>query len=111
MIRYTPQVSAVLSSLHNNGPQTAQELEQSTKLTGKELKAVIAELHSAPTGSPKKLYVSRWLSIKNAEKPTAEPEYSVGDCDDAVQSGKLPKVNKRSMVEGKQVNPLWAGLL
>jgi hypothetical protein len=111
MIRYTPQVSAVLSSLHNNGPQTVRELLESTKLSSKDLKAVIADLHSAPAGSPKKLYISRWLSIKDAKKPTTEPEYSVGDCDDAVQAGKLPKVNKRSMVNGEQVNPLWSGLL
>jgi hypothetical protein len=111
MIVYGKTVSAVLTSLHNNGPQTTQELAQSTGIHVENLRSVVSRLHNAPADSPRRIYVSRWLTVKDGKRSYIRAEYAVGSCEDARKKGHVATVPRRSMYSNLTAGTVWAGLI
>lgn len=106
---YGKTVSAVLSSLHNKGPQTTQELSESTGIHTENLRSVVSRLHNAPYDSPRHIYISRWLTVRNGKRSYVRAEYAVGACEDARRKGQAPAVPRRHM-KGPTAGTVWAGL-
>ena len=110
MIAYGPTVAKVLTSLHNRGPQTTQELADSTGIHVENLRSVVSRMHNAPSGSPRRIYISRWLTIRDGKRSYVRAEYAVGDCPDALKKGVRPTVPQRSMRNSPTAGTVWAGL-